>query len=391
MPDQNDKPKPAPARRPTPRFDARFSSLGSLRLLLALALVAALYFTKSLMLPMVVALLFSLLLSPLVAWFRRYYVPRAVSALFLVTALMLPFTWLGMELAAPAQKWAEFLPKLSVQFAQNVDTINNAIKGEKISETQSSSAQTDSSFLGIFQKQQTPESINELQGDDKNVVADRITQGGMDVVISLVSATPGIIAQLLTGLILIVFLLVCGPGLFSAFITGFHHVSDKEQAIALIANIQKELSHYIVTVSIINSCLAIVTALALTLLGMEDALLWGVMVGLLNFAPYVGTLIGLVVLVLAGLAEYGMVWFALMPSLAYLAINFVESQFITPAVLSRQMQLNPLVLIIWLLIWGWLWGVGGVLLAVPLLVCIKIIGGQLGIMSPWLRVIEAHE
>jgi len=116
--------------------------------------------------------------------------------------------------------------------------------------------------FSIFQKQQTREPVA-LQENDKNIVVDRITQSGMDVVLSLMSATPEIIAQLLTGPILIVFLLICGPGLFSAFVTGFHHMSDKKQAISLVVSIQKELSYYIITVSIINSGFAIVTAVAL--------------------------------------------------------------------------------------------------------------------------------
>jgi predicted PurR-regulated permease PerM len=155
--------------------------------------------------------------------------------------------------------------------------------------------------------------------------------------------------------------------------------------------IQNEISRYIITVTIINSGLAMATAVALKCLGMEDALLWGVLVGLLNFAPYIGSLIGFIILGLAGLAQYGMVVPALFPCIAYLAINLLESQFVTPAVLSHQMRLNPLVLMIWLLIWGWLWGMVGVLLAVPLLVCIKLIASHLGILSFWLRIIEAHD
>jgi predicted PurR-regulated permease PerM len=79
---------------------------------------------------------------------------------------------------------------------------------------------------------------------------------------------------------------------------------------------------------------------------------------------------------------------ALLPVVVYFGVNLLEAQFITPTVLGRHMQLNPLILILWLLIWGWLWGAAGVLIAVPLLVCIKLAAGQLNILSKWVKLIE---
>ena len=130
-------------------------------------------------------------------------------------------------------------------------------------------------------------------------------------------------------------------------------------------------------------------ALTLYLIGIEDALLWGVLAGLLNFIPYVGSLIGVIILTLAGLVQFGVQPMALLPPGVYFLLNLMESQFVTPTVLGRNMQLNPLIVVLWLLVWGWLWGAVGVLLAVPLLVCIKLTLAQLNIWTHWLKIIEA--
>jgi predicted PurR-regulated permease PerM len=124
--------------------------------------------------------------------------------------------------------------------------------------------------------------------------------------------------------------------------------------------------------------------------GVEDALLWGVLVGLLNFAPYVGPIFGMAMLCLAGLAQYGPVLLAALPVLVYFAINLMEAQFVTPLILGRNMRLNPLILIVWLFVWGWLWGAVGVLIAVPLLVCIKLAFSKLQIAAQWVRLIETR-
>jgi predicted PurR-regulated permease PerM len=166
---------------------------------------------------------------------------------------------------------------------------------------------------------------------------------------------------------------------------------DKRRAEVLVGRVRQELSRYIVTVSMINLGLGITTACALWFLDIEDALLWGALVGLLNFAPYVGPVIAVAILCIAGLVQFGVTNAALIPPAAYFTVNLIESQFITPTILGRHMRLNPLVLVLWILLWGWLWGAVGVLLAVPLLVCIKLVARQLGVMQSWITLIETRD
>ena len=361
----------------------------SLRWLLALAVLYTLYFAKSLLLPLVFTSLIALLLSPLVAALRRIHVPRPISALILVATLVAPFTFLGAELAEPAQKWAKLVPELTKHVTEQIDSLadamegeTEAVKSEKVAKAEESKG---FSFFGLFADEPEPE----LSSEQESTVSKQIKQGGLELMISMLATTPMMIAQLVMGMILTIFLLIFGPTLFEAFIQHFPNITDKRKAKSVVAKIQKELSRYIITVSMINAGLGLSIAITLYFMGIEDAMLWGVLAGLLNFIPYVGSLIGATILTLAGLVQFGVHLTALQVPAVYIFLNIFESQFITPAILGRNMQLNPLIVVLWLLIWGWLWGTIGILIAVPLLVCIKLILAQLKIWTHWLKIIEA--
>ncbi|MEH6710651.1 MAG: AI-2E family transporter [Paraglaciecola polaris] len=353
--------------------------------LLFLGVLYTLYFAQSLLMPLIVTSLIALLLSPLVAGLQRLHIPRTISAFLLVSTLIAPFTFLGAELAEPAQKWVKLVPELTQHVTEQLDSFSDAIEGENKNNASAKKDDEGFSFFGMFAKkaEKTPTK------SDENAMSQRLKQGGLEIMLSVLSSTPLILAQLMTGVILTLFLLIFGPKLFEAFIQHFPKITDKDQARCLVATIQTELSRYIVTVSIINAGLGLSTALVLYLIGIEDALLWGVLAGLLNFIPYVGSLIGATILTLAGLVQFGVQVTALVPPAVYFGLNLIESQFVTPTILGRNMQLNPLIVVLWLLVWGWLWGAVGVLLAVPLLVCIKLILAQLNIWPHWLKIIEA--
>lgn len=361
--------------------------------LLALALLYTLYFAKSLLMPLVVALLFALLLSPLVAVLKRLYVPRTLSAILIICAIGGPFTLLAIELAEPAQKWAKQLPELSERLTKQLDNLTESPKPVLIQTADQETESDGFSFFGLFEREKkrpSPPPVAQSSDDAGESVSKHVKQGGMELMVAILAATPVVIAQLLTCVILILFLLIFGPRLFKAYIHIFVPPDTREDRVNLVGTIQLELSRYIGTVSVINAGLGMTTGLALWLFGVEDALLWGVLVGLLNFAPYVGPIFGMAMLCLAGLAQYGPVALAALPVLIYFAINLLEAQFVTPLVLGKNMRLNPLILIVWLFIWGWIWGAVGVLIAVPLLVCIKLAAGKLPTADRWVRLIETR-
>lgn len=142
------------------------------------------------------------------------------------------------------------------------------------------------------------------------------------------------------------------------------------------------------TISATSSVLGAATGLWLWYLGVPDPLLWGVLAAMLNLTPILGPLLMALMLALVGLSQFDTLGAAMLPAAGFLALNAVESQVLTPAVLGRTMRINPLAIILWLLLWGWLWGVAGLLVAVPMLVCLKIVAEAVDDWRAWARLLE---
>lgn len=367
----------------TPRTKNKY-----LKWLLALTVIYTLYFAQSLIIPVVLTSLVALLLSPLVNFLSKFFIPRGVSAVVLLAALITPFTFLGIELAEPVQRWAKLLPELSLHIDRQIESISDSLVSEE-APPEEVEEKSGFSLFGWFSDEEEEQPVNSVP-EEVHAVKERIKQGSLEIMLSVLAATPVFAAQLFASLILILFLLIYSPSLFDAFVSGLSKKSNKDRALVLKGTIQRQLSQYVINISVVNICLGLATALALHLYGMQDALLWGVLVGMLNFIPYIGMLFGSIILAIAGAVQYGLEPVALIPLGIYFVLNLIESQFVTPLLLSNQMQVNPLVTIFWLLICGWLWGITGVLIAVPLLVCIKLTLAQLKIWPQWLKVIEAR-
>lgn len=358
-----------------------------LNTLVIFAVIYTLYLAKSLLIPLFFSAFIALLLSPLVAVARKVFVPRTISAGALIALLVAPFTLLTLELAEPAERWMHSLPKIAAEITDEIEEISKSIDAYTPPPVTEPVKKESSIFdwFGGGSEPETPVS----KPDTANSVKDKIKQSSIDMGLNVFSSAPFLLAQILGGIVLIFFLLVFGPNLFHVFIRDFPVVTDKRRALVLVDQIQRELSSYIVTISIINTCLGLATACAFHYLKIEDALLWGALVALMNFVPYLGGIASCFVLLVVGLVQFGLASNAFIPAGIFLALNIIESQLITPAVLGRSMQLNPLIIIIWIAITGWLWGVVGVLLAVPILMCVKIILENLGVFNHWIRLIES--
>lgn len=296
--------------------------------------------------------------------------------------LVAPFTFLGLELAEPAGRWMHSLPKIAGEVVTEMEELSDSLT---MQEPAPPAEKKDKSFFDWFgdDEEVKPEQPQE------NIVTGKLKQSGMEVAITIMSTAPLLLAQIFGCMILIFFLLVYGPALFNVFIRDFPVVTNKRRALVLVNHIQRELSAYIITVSMINGLLGVATAIALTYIGVEDAILWGSLVALLNFVPYLGGLVSCSILLVAGVVQFGLVASALLPAFTFMCINVVESQLVTPTVLGRSMRLNPLIIILWLSVAGWLWGVVGVLLAVPILMSFKIILENLGSLPHWVKLIES--
>jgi predicted PurR-regulated permease PerM len=193
-------------------------------------------------------------------------------------------------------------------------------------------------------------------------------------------------ASFLTGfletIVLLYFLLAAGDRFLETVVGALPGQSGKDEAVAIVNDVQHSISRYLVTVAGINSCVGLIVAAAMLVLGMPNPVLWGVVAAILNFMPYFGPLTVFSVLVLAGLLSFESVGQALLPAAVYACVHAVESNLVTPSILGRRLTLNPLIIFLALMFWTWLWGIAGALLSVPLLMMFKILCDHTPTLAP---------
>ena len=225
-------------------------------------------------------------------------------------------------------------------------------------------------------------------GEDVNAV--RLVRTEVNDPFRSLTTTPRMIASVLAVVLLTLFFMIYGANLQRRVLALLPGRQQKKLTMDILQSIEREMSRYVLTITIINTLLGLAFAGVLVWLGLAvpEALMWGTLAALLNYAPYVGPLIGIMAMLLMGFVHFDTPLEALLPSGIYLLLHTLEGQFVTPILLGRRMALSPLVLILGLMVFGWLWGIIGLLLAVPLLACTKVILERVDGLGPWARLLE---
>jgi len=146
----------------------------------------------------------------------------------------------------------------------------------------------------------------------------------------------------------------------------------------VIQEVVEATSTYIGTITVINVTLGALTALILWGLGMPSPLMWGGIVAVLNYIPYLGPVAAALLLFIGGLMSFPDAWSALLPPAIFLAMHAVEANAITPMIVGKKIEVNPLLILVALSFWAWVWGTTGALLAVPLLIIFKTVFAAAG-------------
>ena len=347
----------------------RHASTFAMLVLAGLACIVAVKLSAPILLPLLTAALVALLLNPLVRGLSKRLLPRWLAALAVMLVLggMLGLAgWLSYE---PARELADRSPQLAWQFKQKIEGMLQPLSpAERVEQALS-----------------TIETMGKSEREAARTVA--VMHGP----IGLSERYGGVLGGLamgISGVMLVYLLLVFGELLFRRIVTLAPTLADKRNTVAVVREIQSDVSRYVGTVTLINLGLGVATALVMHLAGLENALFWGVMAALLNYIPYLGPMLGAVLLLAVGVLQFDSAPQALLPASIYLLLNVLESQLVTPLVLGRSFSLNPVVILVWLLFWGWLWGVPGLLLAMPLLVCCKIVAARSALLKPFSLMVE---
>jgi predicted PurR-regulated permease PerM len=175
-------------------------------------------------------------------------------------------------------------------------------------------------------------------------------------------------------LIVMLFTLAGGPPMLARMTNALAKDLKSSHLLKVIGAVRTEVSRYYVSVALINLGLGLGTAIITMLLGMPNPLLWGAVAAVLNFVPYVGPAITLMLLTIVAFVTFQSIGHVAAVAGSFLALATIEGQFIQPLILGRRLELNPLIVFLALWFWGWFWGIPGIIIAVPSLVVLKVIG-----------------
>ncbi|MFH5803132.1 AI-2E family transporter [Alienimonas sp. DA493] len=381
----------------------------ALEVLAALAVAYTLFFARAVLLPFTLAFVLALLFRPVVRHLRRRWHLNEYAGAAGVLAGTLGLLAFGLFLlAVPAEDFVRGIP-------EKVDAATVKLQDEKLFRSFQSIQRklSNSGELSLPAEPPPPPPVGdeELDGEDPNyaalgaagpAVAEEVREaGGVEAEVDedvpalvveerppsllnrVFNDAPEALGGFALAFVFLYFLLAEGDAILNNVIGLLPTIADKREAVGLTRAAEKGVSRYLMLVSAINAALGVCIGIAMWLVGLPNPVLWGVMAGLLNFIPYVGAFVGAAVVFLVAYLEpeFSLGEAALAP-LCYMGINLLEGNFVTPAVLGKTIALNPLMVLLSLAFWGWIWGPTGAVLAVPLLSMTKIVCEDVEALRP---------
>ncbi|MFL6768314.1 MAG: AI-2E family transporter [Sphingomicrobium sp.] len=339
----------------TPLELKRVRLLASLTLMGGVGLLISLPFAlragAEFFLPVTAALVVAIALVPMLEWFERRGVPsKLASALCVLVFLALSIFALA-AIVYPAIDWVALIPKridrVTDALAPVLDAYSNLQKfidqtaariSIEASQARTVRIETPSSMLGI-----------------------------------ITASAPHAAVQLFFALLVIYFFLSGWTGMRKRTIVSRGSFEGALTTARVIQQTVDATSTYIGTITVINVCLGALTAAILWALGMDSPVMWGGIVAVLNYIPYLGPIAAALLLALGGLMTFVDPWAAMLPPAAFICLHLIEANVITPLIVGHRLTINPLLILVSLSFWAWVWGTTGALLAVPLLIIFKTI------------------
>ncbi|MFN3232250.1 MAG: AI-2E family transporter [Alphaproteobacteria bacterium] len=335
---------------------ARYSTIG----IFVLAAFYTLYFAAEFLIPVVSAFVLNMVFAPIPRGLRRMGIPYSLSAGLVVISLVAILLGAFYGLSTQVTAWIDRTPEILRELPDRIQALRQPIDDVvKVGE--------------------------DIQGAAEAGAGQKMPQ---EVVIKKGSPTAELIAsvrsvgfQFILALFLLFFLLASGDMFTEKAIKVMPRLRDKRRALLISRHVTQEVSNYLFTITIINTALGVVIGLVMSVLGMPNPLLIGVMAALLNFVPYFGAIIGALIVGAVGLVTFDSLGQALVVPVLYVLLNSIEGYLVTPSVLSRRLTLSAPVIFLAIGLWGFLWGITGALLAVPILIITKVVCDQVGALN----------
>ncbi|QNA86911.1 AI-2E family transporter [Sphingomonas sp. So64.6b] len=325
---------------------------------LALALPFALKAGAEFFLPTTAALVVAIALVPVLEWLERHHVPSPLAALTCVLLFLVAANIALAAIIVPATEFFRKLPERINRIQMNIQPILDLYS-------------TLEKYINRTVRQLAS---NEAVRQPQTVAA---TPPNSILELAATSA-PTLIIQVFFAILVVYFFLSGWTRLRKKTITSRSSFGGAMATARVIQDVVDDVSAYLGTITIINLSLGLVIALALWLIDMPYPLMWGGIVALLNYIPYFGPIIAAMLLLLGGLMTFQDVWVAVLPAVIMIGAHLIEANAITPFIVGHRLTINPILILISLSFWGWVWGTTGALLAVPLLIILQTVIGAAG-------------
>ncbi len=325
----------------------------ALQSLLFLAVIGSMYFARDFLLPVVLAFFIALTLRPAVRYLQRWLVPPWVAATIFVLLIVTAAVLFGYILQAPIASWIEQAPQLQQKFTSKFSNLEQIFTRF-------------SNFTDQIQNAAAPDQGVKVQEVE---VRQHAFPG---FVVSLTGYPIQFGVTLAATLVIAVFVLASGDLFYEKLVRTLPTLSARKKALQIVYDIESEVSTYVLTLTLVNAALGIVIALTFQALGMPSPYLWGLLIFVVNFVPYIGTISGVILASFMAIVTFESLGYALLVPLSYTIWSLLESEIIRPLILGRRFQMNAVAILLSIAFWSWLWGVPGAAIAVPALITLKI-------------------
>lgn len=366
-----DDPSPADNQVPAKGLERRLVWASSGVWVCALMLITyALYIGRNLFVPIAVAGFAYLTVRPAIRVCTHLRIPPAVSATAIMTAICILLGGGCYMLLTPAKEMLADVPHSLAEAKSKLDFV----------------------FKHIETVNQATEDISQAAEDEKLAVDPKpveveIKQPVWTKTSPFIAGTGNFVSFLMISGVLLYFLMASGDALIVNLMNALPNFSAKKRFINVINSVQDGLSMYLAWVTLINAALGLAIGLSMWLLGMPSPLLWGVAAMLLNYIPLLGALCGIAMVFFVGLVHFDHASFAFVVAGVYATLTTLEGQIITPALLGRSLRMCSVLVFLSAVVWGWLWGIMGVFLAVPILIAVMMIAEKLEVLAPLAHVL----
>jgi predicted PurR-regulated permease PerM len=356
-------PKPVPPDPPEPseHEQRRDRLMAALTLIAGIGLVLALPFAlqagSAFFLPLTAALVIAIALVPMLEWLERHRVPAPLAALTCVLLFLIASNVALASIVVPAWQWIRELPQKIPTIQHNLEPLIR--------------------FYSNLEDFVDKTLMNFASGPihQPATIAAAPPRSLLDL---FTTSAPSALLEMFFGILVIYFFLSGWTRLRRGAITSRASFGGAMATARVIQDVVDDTSAYLGTITMINLTLGLIVAGALALIGMPTPLMWGGIVALLNYIPYLGPVMAALLLGVGGLMSFPELGWAVVPAFIMIGSHLIEANVVTPLIIGHRLTINPIMILISLSFWGWVWGTTGALLAVPLLIIIQTVMNAAG-------------